>query len=164
MRDRIIEVIAIIIVIIALLITWLSLNINNLEFIEIGNYSLVTNTSDLVIAKENKIEDIKVNSNIVYFYYEDNKLVTKTGTINEISNTKQNIKTYKVKSNNTENSIDSSCIIGNHIISIPILGSILGFAITRDGFLLLIVLPLLIICIYELFKFIDGVEKKKTKI
>ena len=52
MRDRIIEIIAIIIVIIALLITWLSLNVNNLEFIEIGNYSLVTNTSDLVIAKD----------------------------------------------------------------------------------------------------------------
>lgn len=163
MKDRIIEIFAIIIVIIAIIITWLALNINNLNYIELGKYSLVTNNSNLVIAKENNLDEIEVNNHIVYIYYEKEKLVTKEGIIRDINIGDNDIKKYKIKSNKDIVSIDSSCIIGKYIISIPILGSIINFAITRDGFLTLIVLPLLVICIYELFKFVDTISNVKTK-
>lgn len=162
MKDRIIEIIGIIIVLIAILITWMSLNINNLNFIELGSYSLVTENSNLVLAKKQNIKKINKNNSIVYINYKNNNLIIKTGTIKQIDTT-NNKTIYKVTTNNKDTNIDSSCVIGNHVFTIPILGMITNYLLTRDGFLLLIVLPLLAICVYELFKFIDQIQNRKVK-
>ena len=162
MKDRIIEIIGIIIVLIAILITWISLNINNLSFIELGTYSLVTENNNLVVAKKQNIKKIKKEDNIVYILYKNNNLATKTGTIKQID-TKNNKTIYKVITSNKDTNIDSSCVIGKHTFTIPILGMIINYLLTRDGFLLLIVLPLLAICVYELFKFIDQIQNRKVK-
>ena len=162
MKDKIIETIGLIIVIIAILITWLSLNVNNLNYIELGSYSLVTENSDLVVAKKDNIKELNKKDDIVYISYKKNNLIIKTGTIKQIS-TKEDKSIYTVITNNKKTNIDSSCIIGHHTFSIPVLGTIINYLLTRDGFLLLIVLPLLAICVYELFKFIDEVQNRKVK-
>ena len=161
MKDRIIERIAIMVTIIAVLITWFSVKINNLNFVEIGNYTLAVTDNDLVIA-EDFDTDISKNSNVTYVDYINKKLTIKTGVVKDIV-INDNKKVYDVVSNNKRTHIDNSCIIGNSLIVIPKLGFIINYLLTRDGFLLFIVLPLLLVCIYELFKFIDGIENIKDK-
>lgn len=159
MKDRIIERIAIIVTIIAILITWLSVKINNLNFIEIGSYTLAVAENDLVIA-EDFDTDISKNSSITYVDYINKKLTIKTGVVKDII-VNDNKKVYNVISDNKHTNIDKSCIIGSSLIIIPKLGFMINYLLTRDGFLLFIVLPLLLVCIYELFKFIDGIGNIK---
>ncbi|MBQ2639530.1 MAG: hypothetical protein IJF92_02075 [Bacilli bacterium] len=159
MKDKIIESLTIVIVIIATLITLLSLNINDLNFVEIGNYVLVSGEKDLIIAKEEK-QELKDN-NIVYIDYINKHLTINTGKVKDV-NVVDNKKIYTVINNSKKVNIDSSCVIGNYLYIIPWLGYIINYLLTRDGFLLFIVLPLLIVCVYELFKFIDGISKYKA--
>ena len=161
MKDRFIEVFAFVVTIIAITITWFSLNINNLNFVEMGDYALVAGDSDLIITKDIS-GNILEKTAITYVDYVNKKLTIKTGVVNSIK-VDNNIKIYNVISNNKESNIDSSCIIGNSLVIIPGLGYIINYLLTRDGFLLCIVLPLLLVCIYELFKFIDGLENIKHK-
>ena len=93
--------------------------------------------------------------------YVNKKLTIKTGVVKDINFT-NNEKILTVI-NNKNTKIDSSCVIGNSLVIIPGLGYIINYLLTRDGFLLFIVLPLLIVCIYELFKFIDGIQNIKHK-
>ena len=160
MKDRVIETITIIIVVIAIIITFFFLNMNNLNFVEMGNYALVAGNNDLILTKEEKIELLK-NKQIAYVDYVNKKLTIKTGVVKDINFT-NNEKILTVI-NNKNTKIDSSCVIGNSLVIIPGLGYIINYLLTRDGFLLFIVLPLLIVCIYELFKFIDGIQNIKHK-
>lgn len=165
---KLLEILSVIIVVIALFITYLSLNINNLNYFEFNNYSLVPisgsiddKNEGLVVSKNVSLSKLKYNDRIAYIYYENDNFILKTGTIKSISKKSDGVYTFVINPN--QNKIDSSCVIGKYVVRVPLLGNIINYLLTRDGFLLLIVGPLLVICIIELFNFIDGVLEIKNK-
>ena len=52
MKDRLIRIVTVIIVFVAMIITWFSININNLKFVELGDYALATSDANLIVTKE----------------------------------------------------------------------------------------------------------------
>ncbi|MBE6157951.1 MAG: hypothetical protein E7160_04075 [Firmicutes bacterium] len=165
---KILEFLSVIIVIIALFITFLSLNVNNLNYFEFKSFSLVPisgalddKNEGLVISKNIDLDSLKYNDRITYIYYENNKFILKTGTIKSIGKQDGGVYTYVINPN--QNKIDSSCVIGKYVVRIPLLGNLINYLLTRDGFLLLIVGPLLVVCIIELFNFVDSVLEPKNK-
>ena len=105
------------------------------------------------------MDELKENDRIAYIYYENEKFILKVGTIKSINKQENGVYNYVINPN--KHKIDSSCVIGKYIYRIPLLGNLINYLLTRDGFLLLIVAPLLIICIIELFNFIDGLNENK---
>ena len=165
---KLLEFLSVIIVIIALFVTYLSLKVNNLNYFEFNDFSLVPISGSiddknerLVVSKSVDLSTLKYNDRIVYIYYENDNFILKTGTLKSIS--KQNDGVYTFIINPNQNKIDSSCVIGKYVVRIPLLGNLINYLLTRDGFLLLIVGPLLVICIIELFNFVDGVLENKNK-
>ena len=165
---KLLEFLSVIIVIIALFVMYLSLKVNNLNYFEFNDFSLVPisgsiddKNEGLVVSKSVDLSTLKYNDRIVYIYYENDNFILKTGTLKSIS--KQNDGVYTFIINPNQNKIDSSCVIGKYVVRIPLLGNLINYLLTRDGFLLLIVGPLLVICIIELFNFVDGVLENKNK-
>ena len=161
-----IEILAMIIAFFAMFITYLSFKINNLNYFEFNNFSLIPisgslddKNEGLAISKSVDLNELKENDRIAYIYYENDNFILKVGTIKSISKQKDGVYNYVINPN--KNKIDSSCVIGKYVYRIPLLGNLINYLLTRDGFLLLIVAPLLIICIIELFNFIDGLTENK---
>ena len=165
---KFLEFLSIIIVVFALFITFLSLKVNNLNYFEFNNFSLVPisgsiddKNEGLVVSENVLLSKLKKGDRIAYIYYENDEFILKTGVIKSITIQDDGVYTFLINPNN--NKVDSSCVIGKYVINIPLFGNIINYLLTRDGFLLFIVLPLLVICIIELFNFIDGVLENKNK-
>ncbi len=160
--------IIIMVIIIAIITTILLYNMDDRGIMHIHNYYLVTldktykESNNLIIVKNVAIEKLSKEDLVAYIYFENNQQAIRTGTINNIITTKTHSKIFQVvneRSNKIEN-IDSSCIIGTYRIEIPFIGLITKYLFSRDGFLIIIVAPLLIMCIYYLFMFVNTLNQK----
>ena len=168
MNDLIIKIITILILFISIIIAIFSFNTNELGAIHIFNYSVVipNNNMDnqnidsnaLVIVENVNIATLQKGKTIAYIDINNNQSVQKLGMIESLKITESGAYIYSVNNKN----IDSSCVIGMYKIKIPLLGKVFAFLLTRDGFLLAIVTPLLLIAIYRLFYFVDHVNEKNV--
>lgn len=161
------KIIIFLIIIVAILTTILSYNVDDRGLNHIYNYYFVVldynKNSDLVIVKDVSLDKVSTKESIIYISSDNDEWKIKSGEVDKIINTKTGSKIFSIyesTSKKVEN-VDSSCIIGTELITIPFLGVYFKYLLLRDGFLILIVLPLLIMYIYYLFKFVDNLSRKE---
>ncbi len=127
---------------------------NQYGYSQIGKYVFdVDNNEFLVIKKTNNIK----KGDLVFYYdivKEKYKIVySNVNTINED-------KTYTL--DNGER-LTSSRIIGKSNRKIPVIGFILNIVKEKVYFLLFVLLPILIVFVYQVYKFIIGINFEKAK-
>ena len=120
------------------------------SFIMIDDNSDMYQDGDLVLFKKNELNEI--NKNDVIFFYEVTNGVQsiKYGTVTEILPVSTDERTFTINNNHD---ISSDSLIGKTETAkvYPKLGKILTVLESRFGFLLLVILPTLILFLYELY-------------
>lgn len=120
------------------------------SFIMIDDNSDMYQDGDLVLFKKNELNEI--NKNDVIFFYEVTNGVPsiKYGTVTEILPVSTDERTFTINNNHD---ISSDSLIGKTETAkvYPKLGKILTVLESRFGFLLLVILPTLILFLYELY-------------
>ena len=159
------SILQVIIIIFVILVTVFVLCKNKYGYTEIANHNFSyisnedtkyikdTTKGDLLIIK--KDSSIKQGDNIYYYVYK-NKYTIRQAKIVKIEDSS----IYISDSTN----IDQSKVIGKSHKIIHKLGGIISFFETKIGFILFIILPLVIIFIYQVFKFISTIKEEKSKI
>lgn len=160
------SILQVIIIIFVISITVFVLCKNKYGYTEIANYNFSyisntdtkyidnTNKNDLLIIKKNR--SIKQNDNIFYYDINKNKYVIRQSKVIKIDSSSYYI------SDNT--SIEKDKIIGKSYKTIPKLGGIISFLETKLGFILFIIIPLVIIFIYQIYKFISTIKEERNKL
>ena len=99
---------------------------------------------------------VKEKDNIYYYDVYKNKYVIRNAKVTKIENSKYYI--------SESTSIEKNKIIGNSDKTIPVLGKILSFLESKIGFILFVIIPLVIIFIYQIFKFVSTVKEERKEI
>ena len=182
---KVLKVIGIILIsiyaVVAITLTIFLLNYNKYNITEINNKSLIIvrddelkpnfNKGDLVIVNKDANKDIKVGDKI--FFYDNYKEVVSVnlGTVLEKEVVTKNETTFIVDG---DYAVSSEYVIGTSRTSKSYskIGSILNILESRFGFLFMIIFPILILFIYEIYVVIKELKeddyeeeepKKKTK-
>lgn len=154
------NIIQVFILVYVFLVTFLVININEYGYSEVGKSTYVPVTknikkylgdykkSDLLIIKNNKID----KDDEIYYYTVDetNYYISKAKVI-EINNG------VYVTDNNFN--IDQDRIIGNEIIRIKYIGLFINFLLKEIGYFCFIILPMLILLIYNIYDFSISMRK-----
>lgn len=154
------NIIQVFILVYVFLVTFLVININEYGYSEVGKSTFVPVTknikkylgdykkSDLLIIKNNKIN----KDDEIYYYTVDetNYYISKAKVI-EINNG------VYVTDNNFN--IDQDRIIGNEIIRIKYIGLFINFLLKEIGYFCFIILPMLILLIYNIYDFSVSMRK-----
>jgi len=119
----------------------------------------------LLIVTKNKNDDIKVNDDIFFYNKYKNQItvshskVTKTEKLSNIETTYTVIgednDDYYVSSENVIGKADTTKVINN-------VGSVLGLLESRWGFLFIIVLPISVLFIYEIYIIVKEIVRPET--
>lgn len=144
-------------------------NINGIMPLNIQSESMepTINKGDMIITKKTDFNKLKEKDIISYLSKEQDKTIIITHRIVEI--VKENgIVYYITKGDNNKTNDDERVIESNFVgvydnIKIPLLGSILTFLQSQIGFFTFIILPLFILFIYQLYKFINTIMEEKKK-
>ena len=166
MKIKPLQVALVVYIIICLAITWLLLVYNEHNDSVICKKTLINvlseyklkdyNNGDLLIVKNNPIK--KGDSIIYYNTYTSKEYPTKS-KVKDINDDASEI-TYILEDGNI---IKKKDVIGNQISKVMFLGYILYIFESQIGFLLLIILPILVLFIYEIKKFISEFGRKGNK-
>lgn len=154
------NIIQVFILVYVFLVTFLVININEYGYSEVGKSTYVPVTknikkylgdykkSDLLIIKNNKIN----KDDEIYYYIVDeaNYYISKAKVI-EINNG------VYVTDNNFN--IDQDRIIGNEIIRIKYIGLFINSLLKEIGYFCFIILPMLILLIYNIYDFSVSMRK-----
>lgn len=154
------NIIQVFILVYVFFVTFLVININEYGYSEVGKSTYVPVTknikkylgdykkSDLLIIKNNKIN----KDDEIYYYTVDetNYYISKAKVI-EINNG------VYVTDNNFN--IDQDRIIGNEIIRIKYIGLFINFLLKEIGYFCFIILPMLILLIYNIYDFSVSMRK-----
>ena len=154
------NIIQVFILVYVFLVTFLVININEYGYSEVGKSTYVPVTknikkylgdykkSDLLIIKNNKIN----KDDEIYYYTVDetNYYISKAKVI-EVNNG------VYVTDNNFN--IDQDRIIGNEIIRIKYIGLFINFLLKEIGYFCFIILPMLILLIYNIYDFSVSMRK-----
>lgn len=173
--------IEIIIIVYVICITACLLCTNKYGFTEFGNVTLITvndhieeflpevKDNDLLIVK-GKNEDINVGDKIYYYATADNKYIVEAAFVKEIVSKDGNLALYKLD-DEVGTTVATTRVIGKYSAIYHNIGGILDVLESKIGFLLLVILPILIIFMYQIYALIivvkygdeelDKEEKKK---
>lgn len=149
------NIIQVVIIIFVILVTIFVLCKNKYGYTEIANYNFsYTDKNELLIIK--KTDSIKEKDNIYYYDVYKNKYVIRNDKVTKIENSKYYI--------SESTSIEKNKIIGKSDKTIPVLGKLLSFLESKLGFILFVIIPLVIIFIYQIFKFVSTVKEERKEI
>lgn len=172
---KVLKVIGIILIsiyaVVAITLTIFLLNYNKYNITEINNKSLIIvrddelkpnfNKGDLVIVNKDANKDIKVGDKI--FFYDNYKEVVSVnlGTVLEKEVVTKNETTFIVDG---DYAVSSEYVIGTSRTSKSYskIGSILNILESRFGFLFMIIFPILILFIYEIYVVIKELKESKN--
>ncbi len=166
MKELLWRMVLVIFVIIAVSVTICTLSTNDYNVMQFGNKIWIIAgeklgdypKNKLLIIKEDK-RNVKLNDE-VFFYSEDNNgNKVKFGQITAINNNSYTI--------NSEE-IEKSMIISSkeNVQEVAVLGAILSVLTSRTGYLCLIILPILLAFVYQIFligKELNKEPEKKSK-
>lgn len=132
-----------------ILITYVLLSYNKYNIAEFNNSYLFADKSNLMIV--NKDDNIK-NGDDIYYYGNNGKI--KMGKVNSISD--------GVYTLDNEYALDNDSVLGNKnkAKSYAILGSIYSILTSKWGYLFIIVFPMLIAFVYEIYEIVKEIKKK----
>lgn len=171
----------IIIIVYVICITACLLCKNKYGFTQIGDMTLITinkelqtylpetKKGDLLLVKETNL-DMKVGDKIYYYSTANNEYVIKTAHIKEIVTSDGNVSLYKLD-DLKGSTIATNRVLGKYSTVYENIGSILDILESKIGFLLLVILPILLIFMYQVYALIivikygdeEIVEEEKTQ-
>lgn len=144
--------------------TFITVNDSNTKFIQ------GSKPGDLLIVRGQQIGLDK--GDLIYYYITvDEKYVVRTGVIG--SKTEDDYSALYVLNDEKKTSVASNRVIGKYVSTHPGKGSVLEVLESRFGFLFLVLLPILVVFIYQVYQLVivaryevvedDGEEKPKKK-
>ena len=157
------SIIEVIIVIYVISITLLLLCRNKYGYTQFGNKTFISidskmkknlkgvNGGELIVVKSSS--KIKKNDLIFYYVIDDDKYILSSGKIKDNKNGIILI---------GDSVVDKSKIIGKKNITIPVIGKIILFLETKLGFVFCVLLPIVLVFVYELYSFLNSISKNKT--
>lgn len=154
----IVELIIIVFAVIMVLILFMK---NQFGYTEIGNTTLIIidekNTAeltkfsegDLVLVKDLKYDDIKEGDELYYYDALDKEYVVRTGTVKTKSgDNRSSLYTFEELD---KVSIPKERILGTLDTVKPNLGGVVAFLTSTVGFLIFVILPVLVLFIYQVY-------------
>ncbi|MBQ6477471.1 MAG: hypothetical protein IJI43_03460 [Bacilli bacterium] len=172
------DILEILIIIYVIFITACILFRNDYGFTQFGDYTLAslgkndakyiknTNNGDLLIVKKSK--NIAVGDYIYYYAVIDESYVIRTGVVQGVTkddyNSLYNIKTKISNDKTVKISVNHKRVLGKAANNYAKLGDILKFLETRLGFLVFVLLPIMLVFVYQIYIFVVllNYEKKET--
>lgn len=170
----------VVIIIYVICITACLLSTNKFGFTQFGDTTLLTISDhmaqflpeskehDLIIVK-NKSGDIVVGDKIYYYATADNKYIVKTAHVKEIVSQDGTTSLYKLD-DEASSTIATTRVIGKYSTAYHNIGGILDILESKLGFLLLVILPILLIFMYQVYALIivvkygeEEIENKPSK-
>lgn len=169
----------IIIVIYVICITACLLSTNKFGFTQFGDTTLLTinehrasflpesKEHDLIIVKGG-VKDIAVGDKIYYYGTNDNKYIVKTAHVREIISKDATAAVYRLDDEQST-TVSTSRVIGKYSAIYHNIGGVLDVLESRIGFLLLVILPILLIFMYQIYslivliKYSDDIEEENNK-
>lgn len=176
------DILLVVFILLASLITIVSLNTKDRGVTNIFGYvplniqtnsmQNVINPGDLIFTQKYNGEDIEVGDIIAFFSVEEETTIIKTHRVVRKENNDGTI-TFITKGDNAEGE-DQLELTKNDIVSVyqsadyngfklPFVGNIFSFLKSQTGFLFCIILPLFVFFIYQLYKFIVIIMEEKKK-
>ncbi len=121
---------------------------------------------DLIFIKKTDPETLEVGDIVTFHTIIENKYVLNTHRISEIKE-ENGVRNYITQGDNNRVSdkhiIVGGDIVGKYVTKVPVLGSIMDFISSKVGFLIIIVLPMLLFFIYQVYHLIMvSIELKKA--
>ena len=153
--------------VVAVFLTVCLLSFNDYKISVIGNKSLVIlddNTLEpeykkgsLLVIEKNKNDDIKVNDEIFFYNTYKSQVVVNKSRVDKTQKITDNETTFTV---NKKYEISSEYVIGktDTTKAIENVGSVLGFLESKWGFLIVIVFPLSLLFVYEIYAVIKEIR------
>lgn len=153
--------------VVAVFLTVCLLSFNDYKISVIGNKSLVIlddNTLEpeykkgsLLVIEKNKNDDIKVNDEIFFYNTYKSQVVVNKSRVDKTQKITDNETTFTV---NKKYEISSEYVIGKTDTTkvIENVGSALGFLESKWGFLIVIVFPLSLLFVYEIYAIIKEIR------
>lgn len=172
----IVDFLMLIVIVFAIGVTLISLNSDNNDISKIGKYiplNVKTDSmeptimeGDFIIMEECDPNTLQVDDVIAFFANEQDKVIVKTHRI-VLINDENGDKSYITRGDNNpaadEVPVFPADVIGKwHDVKISKVGTILDFISSQTGFLICIVLPLLILFIYQIYRFIVVIIEEKN--
>lgn len=168
----------VIIIIYVICITAFLLCKNNYGFTQIGDMTFITIDEEVINylpeAKENDLllvradsSDIEVGDTIYYYDTENSMYVVKSAHVKTIQTSDSGMGVYTLD-DSEESTIATTRAIGKYSTTYKTIGGILDILQSRLGFLLLVILPILLIFMYQIYalivviKYGDEEEKKEV--
>lgn len=160
-------------VVIAIVLTVCLLNYNDYNITEIGNNSLIIvqddelrpefDKGDLVIVYKNKNSDITVGDKIFFYDNYKDQVSVNLGSVVDKETVTRHETTFVMDGNY---SLSSEFVIGKASTSkrYAKLGTILSILESRFGFLFIIIFPILILFIYEIYAFIKEIKRPEDEV
>ena len=168
------DVIELIIVIYVVFITSCILFKNRYGFTQFGDYTFIPVVSDnekyikdvdkgdLLIAK--KIDKVSLNDSIYFYTSENRNYIVREGKVTRVpmgdGDTLYDI-TVEMLDKSVDTTVSGSKIVGKKSTLLPLLGSVLTFLESRTGFLLCVLLPIVIVFLYQIYEFISVVRYER---
>ncbi len=151
--------------IIIVIVTTLLLCYNDYSVTEIFNHSLIIvddelkpyNKGDLVVVRHNDNSEVEVGNNIFFYEVTNGVPSINLGEVTEVVTISDVESTYTINNNHD---ISSENFIGKTSTATTYrnLGTILNILESRIGFLVLIVLPTLLLFLYEIYRVIIEIK------
>lgn len=157
------EFLEILIIIYVIFITSCILCRNKFGYTQFGDMTFVTvsesnekffmnnKAGDLLIIKNQQM-NLDVNDLIYYYVTVDEKYIVRTGVVD--SKTQDDYAALYVLRDDEGSSIASNRVIGKYVKTYPGKGAILDVLESRVGFLFLVLLPILIVFIYQIYQLV----------
>ena len=171
-----VDLLMLVIIVFAIGVTLISLTSDDRDISRIGNYiplNVKTNSMEPVIMKGDFIvaevwngQDLKIGDVISFFAMEDDHVLVKTHRIVSIDDSASRRSYITRGDNNQVNDnvpVFESDIVGVwNDVRLSKLGTVLDFVSSQIGFLICIVFPLLILFIYQIYRFIIIIIEEKN--
>lgn len=160
-------ILAVIYGIIAIGLTVCLLNYNDYNITEFGDKSLLLlkddelkpkyRKGDLAVITKNPNDDIKIGDKIFFYYKEDGEVTVNLGVVVDKEKITKKETSFTL---NGDFELSSDYVIGKDDTTkiYHKWGSVLGFLESKFGFLFLIIFPILVLFIYEIFIVINEIK------
>lgn len=116
------------------------------------SYLPETKENDLLMVKQNN-KDINVGDKIYYYAVENNEYVIKTAHVKENVISEDDMALYQLD-DEAKTTIATTRVIGKYSAIYHNIGGVLDVLQSRIGFLLLVILPILLIFMYQIYALI----------
>lgn len=133
-------------IVITILVTSILLSYNDHGIAENSKFYLVSDKSDLVVIDKNS----SVNSGDSIYYYDNSKI--SSGIVSDIF-----IDTYKLDNGIT---IGKDDVLGISSSRYGIVGSVYSVLTSKWGYLFIIIFPMVMAFIYEIYEIVKEIKKK----